>query len=272
MFERTVDIETADGTMPIFVTCPESGGPFAPVVLFMDIWGFRELLCDIARRIGTVGYAAVVPNLYYREGGVNFDSRRPDGRTRSLTDVPKEEQEKVYAVARHLTDDMVIADGAALLDFFDSDEAIRGGPVGSIGWCMGGRHVIRAAGAHPERFRATIGLHPTRLVGEDEPTAPYRDAPNAKARSISAVANRTLTRLRRSSRRSARHSRPQPSASSRSSTRARGTAMPSPTATCSTSTPPRATGNAPSPCTAGFSPNRPRVRSCKIRAWPADCR
>ncbi len=176
MFERTVDIETADGTMPIFVTCPESGGPFAPVVLFMDIWGFRELLCDIARRIGTVGYAAVVPNLYYREGGVNFDSRRPDGRTRSLTDVPKEEQEKVYAVARHLTDDMVIADGAALLDFFDSDEAIRGGPVGSIGWCMGGRHVIRAAGAHPERFRATIGLHPTRLVGEDEPTAPYRDA------------------------------------------------------------------------------------------------
>ena len=160
MFERTVDIETADGTMPIFVTCPESGGPFAPVVLFMDIWGFRELLCDIARRIGTVGYAAVVPNLYYREGGVNFDSRRPDGRTRSLTDVPKEEQEKVYAVARHLTDDMVIADGAALLDFFDSDEAIRGGPVGSIGWCMGGRHVIRAAGAHPERFRATIGPAP----------------------------------------------------------------------------------------------------------------
>ena len=58
MLERTVDIETADGTMPVFVTCPESGGPFAPVVLFMDIWGFRELLCDIARRIGTVGYAA----------------------------------------------------------------------------------------------------------------------------------------------------------------------------------------------------------------------
>ena len=178
MLERNVHVETADGAMPVFVTCPERGGPFAPVVLFMDIWGFRELLCDIARRIGTVGYAAVVPNLYYREGGVTFDHRLPDGRTRSLPDVPEEEREKIYAVARHLTDDMVIADCGSLLDFFDADAAIRDGPVGSIGWCMGGRHVIRAAGAHPERFRATVGLHPVGLVGEDEPDAPYRCAPD----------------------------------------------------------------------------------------------
>ena len=176
MLERTVDIETADGTMPVFVTCPESGGPFAPVVLFMDIWGFRELLCDIARRIGTVGYATAVPNFYYRKGGVSFDHRLPDGRTRSLPDVPEAEREKIYAVARHLTDGMVIDDCAALLDFFDADGEIRGGPVGSIGWCMGGRHVVRAAAAYPERFRATVGLHPVGLVGEDEPTAPYRAA------------------------------------------------------------------------------------------------
>ena len=177
MLERSLDIETAEGALPVFVTCPESGGPFAPVVLFMDIWGFRELLCDIARRIGTVGYAAVVPNFYYRKGGVSFDHRLPDGRTRSLTDLPREDRDRIQAFGSHLTDGMVIADSAALLDFFEADAAIRGGPAGSIGWCMGGRHVIRVAGAYPRRFRATVSLHPTRLVGDDGPGAPYRDAP-----------------------------------------------------------------------------------------------
>ena len=180
MHERTVDIHTPDGAMPAFVTHPEQGGPFAPVVLFMDVWGFREQLCDIARRIATVGYAAIVPNFYYRMGGVTFDFRHADGRTRSLKDLSAEDQEKIYAVHRHLTDAMVIADCAALLDFFDTDDAIRSGPVGSIGWCMGGRHVIRAAAAWPERFTATAGLHPTRMVGDDEPDAPWRDAPKCR--------------------------------------------------------------------------------------------
>jgi carboxymethylenebutenolidase len=181
MRERIVDIETADGVMPTFVTHPEAGGPFPPVVLFMDVWGYREVLCDIARRIATVGYAALVPNLYYRKGGVSFDYRHPDGRTRSLKDLPQEEQDKIYAIHLHLTDIMVIDDCAALLQFIDGDDAIRHqGPVGSIGWCMGGRHVIRAAAAHPGRFQATVSLHPTRLVGEDKPDAPYRDAPKCR--------------------------------------------------------------------------------------------
>lgn len=177
MLERSVDIATADGTMPVFVTRPESGGPCPPVVLFMDIWGFRELLCDIARRIGTVGYAAVVPNLYYRAGGVSFDHRLPDGRTRSLVDLPQADKDRIFAVRRHLSDDMAVADCAALLDFFDADPEICGGPVGSMGWCMGGRHVIRAAGAHPDRFRATVSLHPTELAGGDGPDAASHEAP-----------------------------------------------------------------------------------------------
>lgn len=184
MHERTIDIRTADGVMPTFVTVPETGGPYAPVVLFMDVWGYREVLCDIARRIGTVGYAAVVPNLYYRAGGVTFDFRHPDGRTRSLKDLSKEDQDRIYAVHKHLTDEMVVADCTALLGFFDSDgdmarEIRSGSPVGSIGWCMGGRHVIRAAAGHPDRFRATISLHPTRLA-EGGDAAPYLDAPKCE--------------------------------------------------------------------------------------------
>jgi carboxymethylenebutenolidase len=175
MHERTVEIATADGTMPVFVTQPESGGPFAPVVLFMDIWGYREMFCDLARRIGTVGYAAVVPDLYYRMGGGSIEFRDAEGNIRTMKELSSEEQAQVDAVRSHLSDPMAMSDCKALLDFFDADTDIRSGPVGSIGWCMG-----RAAGTYPQRFVAGAALHPTNMVGDDAPDAPYREAPNCR--------------------------------------------------------------------------------------------
>src|SRR4051812_28133786 len=57
-----------EGTMNCFVTCPETGGPFPAVILFMDVWGPREELFDIARRVATVGYCCVVADLLYGQG------------------------------------------------------------------------------------------------------------------------------------------------------------------------------------------------------------
>jgi hypothetical protein len=42
MHEKTIEIHTADGRMETFITHPEQGGPFAPVVVYMDVWGLRE--------------------------------------------------------------------------------------------------------------------------------------------------------------------------------------------------------------------------------------
>ena len=68
MHERTVAIPTQAGQMETFIIYPEQGGPFPAVVIYMDFWGVREELFDIARKVGTVGYYSVVPDLYYRQG------------------------------------------------------------------------------------------------------------------------------------------------------------------------------------------------------------
>ena len=56
MHEKIIEIPTADGRMETFITHPEADGPFAPVLIYMDVWGVREELYDIARRVGTVGH------------------------------------------------------------------------------------------------------------------------------------------------------------------------------------------------------------------------
>src|SRR5919202_2355552 len=68
MIEKTLDITTKDGEMESFICHPERGGPHPAVILLMDAHGIREELRDMARRLGTVGYYVLLPNLYYRAG------------------------------------------------------------------------------------------------------------------------------------------------------------------------------------------------------------
>lgn len=173
MKESTVELRTQDGVMRTFVTHPEEGGPFPPVVLYMDIWGLRAELYDIARRLAAEGFACILPDLYYRLGdGVHTGFRDADGRMISLHRLDPERERQVHAPRATLTGAMVMADTASLLSLIDADDAMRPGPVGSIGWCMGGWLVLAAAGHYPERFQAGASLHGTRLISE-APDSPH---------------------------------------------------------------------------------------------------
>ena len=80
MHEQVLEIETPSGRMETFVTHPEEDGPFPPVIIYMDIWGVREELFEIARRVGTVGYYCLVPDFYYRQGRVRHEFRDAQNR------------------------------------------------------------------------------------------------------------------------------------------------------------------------------------------------
>jgi carboxymethylenebutenolidase len=175
MKERIVNVPAADGQMETFITHPEQDGPFAAVVLYMDVWGIREELHDIARRIATVGYYCAVPDFYYRQGRVRHAFRDSDNRMISLAKLPEADRQMVSAAGAKLSDTMVVADTGALLKFLGNGEPVRPGAMGSVGYCMGGRHVMSVAAAYPDRFRASAGLHPTSLIS-DRPDSPHRFA------------------------------------------------------------------------------------------------
>ena len=171
MYEQLVEITTPSGAMETFITRPQDGSPFAPVVLYMDIWGVREELYDIARKVATVGYCCLVPDLYHRQGRVRHAFYDDNGRMITLESLSEERKEMVRAPGRELSDDMVVEDTGAMLKMLAQDRSVRPGPVGALGYCMGGRHVFRVAGAYPDRFKANACLHGSDLViaGNDSP-------------------------------------------------------------------------------------------------------
>ena len=112
MIEKILDIPTKDGAMETFVCHPERGGPYPPVLFLMDAPGIREELYDMARRLATVGYYVLLPNLYYRAG--RDTKYGPD-----VLDKGSAEQARMRAVRTKMTIPPMMDDMAALIAFAD---------------------------------------------------------------------------------------------------------------------------------------------------------
>src|SRR5713226_6700041 len=159
MIEATLDIATQDGAMETFLCHPERGGPFPAVMLLMDAPGIREELRDMARRLGTVGYYVLLPNLYYRAGRDTIYG--PD-----VLEEGSAERERMRAVRTKMTIPPVMDDIAAMLAFVDGQADARNGAVGCHGYCMSGPYVLAAAARYPDRIAAAASFYGTWLVSD----------------------------------------------------------------------------------------------------------
>ena len=166
MIEHHLDIQTADGAMNTFITHPEEGGPHPVVLFYMDAPGKREELHDMARRIATVGYYVVLPNLYYRN-------------TREFVMVRDEEGfKRMFAMMEHVTTDLVMRDTQTLLDFVDGRKEADASKLGTVGYCMSGPFVFAAAAHYPQRVKCAASLYGVRLATDDA------DSPHLNAHKV----------------------------------------------------------------------------------------
>ena len=161
MIEQTLDITTKAGAMETFICHPERGGPYPAVLLLMDAPGIREELRDMARRLGTVGYYVLLPNLYYRAGRDTIFGA-------DVLEQGSAERERMRAVRTKMTIPPVMDDVAAMLAFADSQDAVKKGPVGAHGYCMSGPYALAAAARYPDRVAAAASFYGTWLVSDAE--------------------------------------------------------------------------------------------------------
>ena len=160
MHERQLQVPTPDGAMPVFAAIPQDVSAAPGVLVYMDVFGPREELRDIARRFASCGYVAVLPQLFHRLGGPVF---APIRRADDPLEAAAVRANDATTLAMSALDTRAILDFAAAGGFGIAVES-----WGAIGYCMGGRHALGAAVSHPERVRAALSVHGGRLVDASE--------------------------------------------------------------------------------------------------------
>jgi carboxymethylenebutenolidase len=174
MVKHVLSISTEDGMAEAGLFVPAAGlGPArAGVILYMDVFGPRPALDGMAERLAAEGYAVLLPDLFYRAGSYGpFDARTAFG--------DEAVRAELMGLIGATSQAMTARDTAAFLDALA--EAGATGPVGSVGYCMGGARALTAAAAHPGRIVAAASLHGGNLASDAE-DSPHRRAGEIAAR------------------------------------------------------------------------------------------
>ncbi|MCC7077699.1 MAG: dienelactone hydrolase family protein [Acidimicrobiia bacterium] len=128
-----------------WLTQPNAPGRFASVGIACDVFGLTPQLKETAKLLSRMGYHAVVPDLYYRVGGI------PAGAG----------YEEAEAIACRVTDGRMLADLEDASRFLmASDLAVDDRRMGLVGFGMGGRTALLLAARLPGLARCVVAVDP----------------------------------------------------------------------------------------------------------------
>jgi carboxymethylenebutenolidase len=169
-----VQIPTSDGVSKGTLHVPDGEGPWPGVLVFTDIFGPRDAFLAMGDRLAGLGYVALIPDVYYREGDwAPFDLKT------AFSD--EKERNRLFALAGSLTNERVIADADAYADFLLARPEVRGSAIGAQGYCMGGRLALVAAGGIGGKLAAAASFHAAQVAIPDNPSSPHLAADKIRA-------------------------------------------------------------------------------------------
>lgn len=123
---RAETVLTLDGgAMPSYRADP-SGNPRAAIVVIQEIFGVNAGIRRKCDTLAEAGYLAIAPDLFWRlQPGIDLDPDVPEQMQQALEWMGKFDQDggirDIEATIRHVRD------------------AVGGGKVGAVGYCLGGR-------------------------------------------------------------------------------------------------------------------------------------
>lgn len=135
-----IDIPAADRSIPAYHARPLGSGPFPVVLVVQEIFGVHEHIRDVCRRFAHLGYLAVAPDLYVRQGEV--------GSLPEIADIMK--------IVARVPDAQVMSD----LDAAAAWAQAHGGSqkLAVTGFCWGGR-ISWLYAAHNPHLNAAVAWY-----------------------------------------------------------------------------------------------------------------
>jgi carboxymethylenebutenolidase len=180
IIDADVEVKTQD-TCDAALIHPKGPGHWPAAILFVDAFGLRPTMRDMAKRLAQDGYTILVPNPYYRSTkapglppGFNFNNQA--------------DRQKLGELRAPLTADAVARDSIVYTAFLDANAPVKkSAKMGVFGYCMGGAMTMRAAAALPDRVGAGASFHGGGLV-TDKPDSPHLLVPKIRAQYYFGVA------------------------------------------------------------------------------------
>src|ERR1700733_12014627 len=128
-----MDIKTQDGNCDVFIAYPENKGPYPAVLFFMDGFGPRAYLYEMAKKIASQGFYVLLPNLFYRVRrapvvDVKFPLRSED--------MPELVKKQLMPLFQSYNAELGMRDTAVFLDFLAQQKQALPGPIGITGYCL----------------------------------------------------------------------------------------------------------------------------------------
>jgi carboxymethylenebutenolidase len=161
-----VKVPVADGSIPAYRAMPDKGGRFPMVLVVQEIFGVHEHIKDICRRLAKLGYYAIAPELYAREGN-----------PAEISDV----KELVAKIVSKVPDAQVMSDLDASVAYAKSTGKADTARLAVTGFCWGGRITWLYAAHNPELKAAVAWYGSDRPVTELQPKNPADIAADLKA-------------------------------------------------------------------------------------------
>lgn len=138
-----VKIPVAGGTIPVYRAMPAGPGKFPTVLVVQEIFGVHEHIKDVCRRLAKLGYFAVAPEMFARQGDVS-----------KLSDI----KSILDQVVSKVPDDQAVADLDATVEYARSTGQADTDRLGITGFCWGGRAVWLYA-AHNPKVKAGVSWY-----------------------------------------------------------------------------------------------------------------
>ncbi len=137
-----VKIPVSDGEMVAYRAQPAKGAKFPVILVVSEIFGVHEHIADICRRLAKLGYLAIAPELFARQGD-----------PRKVASV----QTIVDTIVSKIPDAQVMSD----LDACEAWAKAKGGDTSRLaitGFCWGGR-ITWLYAAHNPRLKAAVAWY-----------------------------------------------------------------------------------------------------------------
>lgn len=150
-----VKIPVEDGEIPAYRAMPAMGSNFPVVLVIQEIFGVHEHIQDVCRRFAKLGYLAIAPEMFARQGDVS-----------GMTDI----QEIVSKVVSKVPDAQVMSDLDATIAWAGMSSKGDVNKVGITGFCWGGR-VVWMYAAHNPKVKAGVAWY-GRLMSDSTPLTP----------------------------------------------------------------------------------------------------